>query len=100
MRQKLFDSGGWASTTSCLPHRVPLAFVALLNGLGRWDLLQARKKNVNIRTRDIRTRLHYSRWLSSWDVVSVTFNFLDTRLRAGLRGLLGGAARRASRLAG
>jgi hypothetical protein len=55
---------------------------------------------VNIRTRDIRTRLHYSRWLTSWDVVSVTFNFFTTHLRAGLRGLLGGAARLASRLAG
>jgi hypothetical protein len=43
LRQNLFDSGGWATTTSCLPHRVPLAFVALLNGLGRRHLLQARK---------------------------------------------------------
>jgi hypothetical protein len=33
-------------------------------------------------------------------VVSVTFNFLATRLRAALRGLLGGAGRLASRLAG
>jgi hypothetical protein len=41
--QKLFDSWGWASTTSYLSRRVPLAFVALLNGLGRWDLLQTRK---------------------------------------------------------
>jgi hypothetical protein len=43
LRQELFDSGGCAATTSCLPHRVPLAFIALLNGLGRWYLLQARK---------------------------------------------------------
>jgi hypothetical protein len=38
--------------------------------------------------------------LTSWDVVSVTFNFLATRLRATLRGFLGGAVGLASRLAG
>jgi hypothetical protein len=38
--------------------------------------------------------------LTSWDVVSVTFNFLATRLRATLRGLLGGARRLASRQVG
>jgi hypothetical protein len=44
LRQELFYGGGWATTTpSCLPHRVPVAFVALLNGLGRRHLLQARK---------------------------------------------------------
>jgi hypothetical protein len=34
--------------------------------------------------------------LTSWNVVSVTFNFLVTRLRATLRDLLGGAGRLAS----
>jgi hypothetical protein len=43
LRQKLFDSGSWATTTSGLPHYVPVTFVALLNGLGRRHLLQARK---------------------------------------------------------
>jgi hypothetical protein len=43
LRQELFDSGGWATTTSGLPHRVPVAFFALLNGLGRRHVLQARK---------------------------------------------------------
>jgi hypothetical protein len=44
LRQKLFYGGGWATTTpSCLPHCVPVAFVTLLNGVGRWHLLQARK---------------------------------------------------------
>jgi hypothetical protein len=43
LRQELFDSGGWATTPSSLPHRVPLAFVALINGLRRRQLLQARK---------------------------------------------------------
>jgi hypothetical protein len=43
LRQNLFNSGGWAATTSCLPHRVPDAFVALFNRLGRRHLLQARK---------------------------------------------------------
>jgi hypothetical protein len=38
--------------------------------------------------------------LTSWDVVSVTFNFLATRLRATLSGLLGGAGILASRLVG
>jgi hypothetical protein len=55
---------------------------------------------VNMLHRDISTRLHYSRWLTSWDVVSVTFNFLATRLRATLRSFLGGAGKLASRLAG
>jgi hypothetical protein len=38
--------------------------------------------------------------LTSWDVVSVTFNFLVTRLRGTLRGLRGSAGRLASRLVG
>jgi hypothetical protein len=38
--------------------------------------------------------------LTSWDVVSVTFNFLATRLRTTLRSLLGGVGRLASRLVG
>jgi hypothetical protein len=37
--------------------------------------------------------------LTSWDVVSATFDFLATRLRTTLRGLLSGAGRLASRLA-
>jgi hypothetical protein len=37
---------------------------------------------------------------TSWDVISVTFNFLVTCLRATLRGFLGGARRLASRLVG
>jgi hypothetical protein len=43
LRQELFNSGGWATTPSGFPHRVPLAFVALINGLRRRQLLQARK---------------------------------------------------------
>jgi hypothetical protein len=50
--------------------------------------------------RDISTRLPYSRWLTTRDVVSVTFNLLATRFRATLRGFLGGASKLASRLAG
>jgi hypothetical protein len=38
--------------------------------------------------------------LTSWDVVSVTFNFLATRLRATLCGFLGITGRLASRLVG
>jgi hypothetical protein len=55
---------------------------------------------INKWTRDTSTRLHYSRWLTSGDVVSVTFNYFDTRLRDALRGFRGGAARLASRLVG
>jgi hypothetical protein len=55
---------------------------------------------VNTQHRDISTRLPHSRRLTSWDVVSVTFNFLATRLRATLRGFLGGAGKLASRLVG
>jgi hypothetical protein len=55
---------------------------------------------VNTQHRDLSTRLPYSRKLTSWDAVSVTFNFLATRLRAMLRGLLGGAGKLASRLVG
>jgi hypothetical protein len=43
LRQELFNSGGWATTPSGFPHRVPLAFVALISGLCRRHLLQARK---------------------------------------------------------
>jgi hypothetical protein len=38
--------------------------------------------------------------LTSWDVISVTFNFLATRLRATLRGFLNDAGRLAYRLVG
>jgi hypothetical protein len=100
LRQELFDSGGWATTPSRFPHRAPLAFVALLNGLRRRYILQARKFFVSKRTRATSTLLHYTRWLTSGDVVSVTFNFFDTSLRDALRGFRGGAARLASRLVG
>jgi hypothetical protein len=42
----------------------------------------------------------YSRKLTSWDVVSVTLSFLAMRLRATLRGFLGGAGKLASKLVG
>jgi hypothetical protein len=35
LRYELFDSGGWTTTTSGLPHCVPLAFIARFDGL-RW----------------------------------------------------------------
>jgi hypothetical protein len=43
LRQEFFNSGGWATTPSDLPHRIPLAFVALINRLRRRHLLQATK---------------------------------------------------------
>jgi hypothetical protein len=101
LRQELFNSGGWAMTPSGFPHRVPLAFVALISGLRGRHLLQKQGKFIiSKRTRVTNTRLHYSRWLTSRDVVSVTFNFFATRLRDALRGFRGGAARLASRLVG
>jgi hypothetical protein len=35
LRQELFNSGGWTTTSSGLPHCTLLAFVALFDGL-RW----------------------------------------------------------------
>jgi hypothetical protein len=35
LRQELFNSGGWTTASSGLPHCTPLAFVALFDGL-RW----------------------------------------------------------------
>jgi hypothetical protein len=43
LRQELFDSGGWATTPSGFPHRVPLTFVALINGLRRRQFLQSKE---------------------------------------------------------
>jgi hypothetical protein len=44
LHQELFYGGGWATTApSWLPHCVPIAFVTLLNGFGRWHLLQSRE---------------------------------------------------------
>jgi hypothetical protein len=55
--QKLFYGGGWAATTpSWLPHCVPIAFVSLLNGVGRRHLLQSRE----LRRQHTRSRHEYS----------------------------------------
>jgi hypothetical protein len=43
LRYELLDSGGWTTTSSRLSHRVPFAFVALLDGLCWWHLLHTRK---------------------------------------------------------
>jgi hypothetical protein len=43
LRYEFFNSGGWATTPSRLPHCVPLAFVALLDGLRRRHLLHTRE---------------------------------------------------------
>jgi hypothetical protein len=43
LRYELFDSGGWTTTSSGLPHCVPLAFIARFDGL-RWrHLLHTRR---------------------------------------------------------
>jgi hypothetical protein len=42
LRQEFFHGGGWAVVASSrLPHRIPIAFVTLLYGVGRRHLLQA-----------------------------------------------------------
>jgi hypothetical protein len=33
LRHDFFNSGGWTTTSSWLPHRVPHALVALFDGL-------------------------------------------------------------------
>jgi hypothetical protein len=41
LRQKLLHGGGWAAATfSRLSHHIPVTFAPLLNGVGRWNLLQ------------------------------------------------------------
>jgi hypothetical protein len=53
LRQELFNSGGLATTPSGFPHRVPLAFVALIGRLCRRHLLQARKlSHQQVNSRD------------------------------------------------
>jgi hypothetical protein len=42
LRHELLHGGSWATTTSSrLPHRIPIAFVPLLYGVGRRNLVQA-----------------------------------------------------------
>jgi hypothetical protein len=100
MRQELFYGGGWATTTTYLPHlsQSPSSPCSTVSEGG----ISCKQGNfvVNSQTQDINTRLPYSRRLTSQDVVYVTFNFLATRLRVTLRGFLGGMGRLASRLAG
>jgi hypothetical protein len=43
LRYEFFNSGSWATTPSRLPHCIPLAFVAILDGLRRRHLLHTRK---------------------------------------------------------
>jgi hypothetical protein len=73
LREEFFDSGGWAATPSGFPHRVPLAFVALINGLRRRQLLQTKK----LSRQHINSRHEYS-------ITSVKTAYL---LECGLRDL-------------
>jgi hypothetical protein len=83
------------------PHRLSVAFVPLIYGVGRRNLLQALgiqwSAYTTLQDKYLTTLLEE---FTPWDVVSVTFNFLVTRLRATLRGLLSGACRLASKLVG
>jgi hypothetical protein len=101
LRQELLHGGGWATTTpSWLSHYAQSPSSPCSTGSEGGIPCKQGNFVVNTQHRDISTRLPYSRRLTSWDVVSVTFNFLATRLRATLCGFLGGAGRLASRLVG
>jgi hypothetical protein len=98
--QELFYGGGWAMTTpSWLHHCVPIAFVTLLNGVGRQHLLQARKlRNQHTTSRhQYSTTLFKTAYLLGHGLRDL--KLLATRLRDTLCGFLGGAGRLASRLA-
>jgi hypothetical protein len=71
--QELFNSGGWAMTPSGFPHCIPLAFVALISGLRRRHLLQARKLS--------------RQQVNSRDLYSTTLLKTTYPLRRGLRDL-------------
>jgi hypothetical protein len=55
LHQKLFDSGGWAATPSGFPHRVPFAFIALISGLYRRQLLRSKESSSS--TSELETRV-------------------------------------------
>jgi hypothetical protein len=55
LRQKLFDSGGCVATPSGFPHHIPLAFIALISGLCRRQLLQSKESSSS--TSELETRV-------------------------------------------
>jgi hypothetical protein len=57
LRQRFLHGGGWATTTpSPRPHGVPIGSDALINGVGRWHLLQSRV----LHCQHTRSRYEYS----------------------------------------
>jgi hypothetical protein len=89
------DCGSFRSARPPCPSHLPS-----LDQWGRTMESPATTQNsiVSIQTFQDKYSTTLLEGLTSWDVVSVTFNFLATRLDATLRGLLGGAGRLASRL--
>jgi hypothetical protein len=73
LRQELLNSGSWTTTSSGLPHCVPFAFVALLDGL-RWRHLLHTRKTTHQQT-------------YSYDGYSTTLVKTSYLLRCGLRDL-------------
>jgi hypothetical protein len=73
LRQELFNSGGWTTTSDRLPHCVPSAFVALLDGLHWRHLLHTRKTT--------------HQQVYSYDGYSTTLVKTSYVLRRGLRDL-------------
>jgi hypothetical protein len=65
LRHKFFYGGGWAAAgSSRLSHRIPISFVPLFYGVGRWNLLQATEfRRRHTQHRDTSTRLP-----SSWSL--------------------------------
>jgi hypothetical protein len=81
-------SCGWPQP-ALPPH--PSRLRPLFYWVRRRNLLQAMESRCqHTQPRDTSTRLPHSKKLTFLDVVSVTLSFLDTRLRAMLRGFLGG----------
>jgi hypothetical protein len=73
LRQKFFNDGGWTTTSSRFPHRIPHALVALFDGL-RWrHLLHAKE--------------YYSSAMYSNNGYSTTLLKTTNLLRRGLRDL-------------
>jgi hypothetical protein len=99
-RHEFFIGGGWTAASLGRPaHCVPVLSFPLVNRVRRGDLLrQVRSQSSAYKILQIKYSTTLLEEFTSWDVVSITFIFLATRLRATLRSHLGSAGRLASRL--
>jgi hypothetical protein len=98
LRHGLFYGGGWtAAPLSRSSHCILVVFFPQICRVGRWNLLPLDCQHAMLQDKYWTTLLEE---LTSWEVVSITFSFLETRFRATLRDLLGGARRLASKIVG